>query len=91
MKPLKRTFYPEPEVEKVLRRVGPKKLSQRVNDLIFKGLAKEEEEAIRADYERYDRELAAAPPRKKNARGVSEFMMAAEPLFETDGSDEDLF
>lgn len=91
MRAQKRTFYPEPEVEKVLRKVGPKKLSARLNDLIFKGLAKEKEEAIRADYERYGRELADAPPRKKNARGVSGSMMASEPLFETDESDEDLF
>lgn len=93
MKAIKHTFYPVPEVFEVLKSAPPKKLSERVNDLILKGLAKEEEEKIRAAYEKYDKELYSEPPRKKDRMGVSEPMMMSKRLFEADDpddSDEDL-
>ena len=91
MKTLKHTFYPEPEVARALEDAAPKKLSERVNDLIMKGLTKEREEAIRAEYERYDKEVSTCPPRKTNSRGVSTTMMMSARLFDTDDSDKDLF
>lgn len=88
---IKHTFYPNPEVAKVLEGAPPKKLSERVNDLIIKGLTKEKEDAMRAEYERYDKEVAAYPSRKKDDRSLSNTMMMSARLFETDESDKDLF
>ena len=90
MKALKRTFYPAPEVVRALKNAPPKKLSERVNQLIMKGLSKEREEAIRAEYERYDRELARALGRKVNSEGLSTTMMMSKRLFDDDDSTEDL-
>ncbi len=87
MKATKHTFYPEPEVAQALKNAPSKKLSERVNQLIMKGLSKEREESIRAEYERYDRELAHAPARKKNNDGLSTTMMMSKRLFENDDSD----
>lgn len=88
---LKHTFYPDPEVAEALKDAPAKKLSLRVNELILKGLSKEKEEALRVDYERYDREVAKSPSRKRDAHGVSTAMMLSEPLFDPDDSDQDLF
>ena len=87
----KHTFYPMPEVAAALKAAPPKKLSERVNQLILKGLSKEREEAVRAEYKRYDRELSKAPARKVNAHEVSTNMMMSQHLFESDDSDQDLF
>ncbi len=87
----KRTFYPSLAVEKVLRTAPTKKVSDRVNELIMKGLLRERDEAIRAEYERFGREAQTQEPRKKNSDGISSTMMMAAKLFETEGSnDEDL-
>ncbi len=91
MKLVRHTFYPEPEVAKALQNAPPKKLSERVNQLILRGLSQEKEDAMRAEYERYDREIEKAPARKKNASALSTTLMMSERLFETDDSDQDLF
>jgi len=87
----KHAFYPSPEVAKALEGAAPKKLSARVNDLIMKGLSKEKEEAIRAEYERYEKELSDLPPRKKDSQGIGTTMLMSARLFDTDESDKDLF
>lgn len=87
----KRTFYPFPSVEKVLRKAPSKKKSDRINGLILKGLKRELDEAIKAEYERFSDELGSHLPRKKNSDGISSTMMMAAKLFENEESnDEDL-
>lgn len=65
MKATKRTFYPDPIVEDILEKTPPKKLSFRVNQLIFKGILKEEQEAIANAYQHYDVELGLISSKKK--------------------------
>jgi hypothetical protein len=92
MKAPKVTFYPKGEAAEALKDAPSKKVSERVNELILKGLSKEKEEQIKRDYEQYDRELASAPPRGRSAQGVSSTMLMSERLFtEDEGSnDEDI-
>jgi len=95
MKAAKITFYPKAEAAEALKDAAPKKVSERVNDLIMKGLSKEREEQMKRDYEQYDRELAASPPRKRDAQGASSTMLMSQRLFTDDEgsseSDQDLF
>ena len=87
---LKHTFYPAPEIESVLKNTAPKKLSERVNELLLKGITKEKEEAMRLEYERVNEQFKLSPTRTKNS-GISSTMMLAEGLFSNiDESDEDL-
>jgi hypothetical protein len=95
MKAAKITFYPTDEAAEALKDAPPKKMSERVNDLIMKGLMKEREEQMRRDYEQYDRELGASRSRARDAKGVSSTMMMSQRLFTDDEgsseSDQDLF
>ncbi len=92
MKQAKITFYPNPEAAQALESAPSKKVSERVNELLMKGLSKEKEEQIKAEYDRYDRELATAQPRQIDTRGVSTTMLMSQRLFEDEGnSGEDLF
>ena len=95
MKPAKITFYPKGEAAEALKDAPSKKVSERVNDLILKGLSKEREEQMKLDYEKYDRELAASSPRKRDAKGISTTMLLSQRLFTDDEdsteSDKDLF
>ena len=90
----KHTFYPAPEVEAVLKDAPMKGLSERVNELLLKGIEKEREERIKAEYERFDREVAKAPKRERDAKGISATMMMGQGLFtraeDEDDSDQDL-
>lgn len=85
MRTIKRTtFYPEREVQKVLTKAGPKKVSERINELILKGITKEKEEQIKDNYEKYAYELSKSHPRKKGIysnHGVSTTMIMASGLF----------
>ena len=87
----KRTFYPDNVVTQALEEVRPKKLSERVNDLIRKGLDWEREERIRLEYARVDKEFSHAPSRNLKTGDVQTKWLAAESLFVADDSDEDLF
>lgn len=95
MKAAKITFYPKGEAARALKNSPSKKMSERVNELILKGLSKEKEEQIKRDYEQYDRELATSPPRARDAKGVSTAMLMSQRLFTEDEgsaeSDKDLF
>lgn len=95
MKAAKITFYPNDEASEALKDAPPKKMSERVNDLIMKGLSKEREEQMKRDYDQYDRELAAFRPRARDTKGVSSTMLMSQRLFTDDEgsseSDQDLF
>lgn len=92
MKPAKITFYPKGEAAEALKNAPSKKVSERVNELILKGLTKEREEQIKRDYEQYDRELAAAPSRRRDDEGMSSTMLMSARLFTDDegSNDEDI-
>ena len=85
------TFYPAPEVEKALAFAQAKKISERINELIIKGLVKEEEEKLRADYEHYATEISRTVPRKKSKKGVTAAMSMAAGLFVSEDEPEDWF
>jgi hypothetical protein len=54
----KRSFYLDSDIEEVLLKAPPKKLSERANELMHKGLLKEKEEAIALEYQRYAESLS---------------------------------
>jgi len=59
----KHTFYPEETVELELKEIPRGRLSERVNELILKGLSYEKQEAVARAYQDYDAELARTPER----------------------------
>jgi hypothetical protein len=59
----KHTFYPEGTVEAELKEIPRGRLSERVNELILKGLSYEKQEAVALAYQQYDAELAKSPTR----------------------------
>jgi len=93
MKQSKITFYPKSEAVDVLKAAPSKKISERVNELIIKGLAKEKEEEIERQYERFNLQVSNSPARIKTSLGTSNQLFMAERLFTEDegSSDEDLF
>jgi hypothetical protein len=60
----KHTFYPEETVESELKDIPRGRLSERVNELILKGLSFEKQEAVALAYQNYDSELAQNSQRK---------------------------
>lgn len=79
----KRSFYLEPEIEEVLAKAPPKKVSERANELMRKGLLKEREEAMALEYKRYGEATTQ--------QNVDEDMTSsalAYRLFEDDGSED---
>lgn len=86
------TFYPEREVQKVLAKAEPKKVSERINELILKGLTKEKDEEIKANYEKYALALSqTTDPRTKDQHDTSTTMMMASGLFTPEEEPEDWF
>lgn len=85
------TFYPEREVQKVLAKAEAKKVSERINELILKGITKEKEEQIKDSYEKYAQELSKSEPRKKDKQGVSSTMIMASGLFASEDEPDDWF
>jgi hypothetical protein len=59
----KHSFYPVNEVEKVLHEVPKGHLSDRVNELILKGLSFEQQEKVAIAYQQYDSKLSATHQR----------------------------
>lgn len=85
----KRAFYLDPEIEAVLAKAPPKKVSERANELMKKGLQKEQEEAVAAEYERYNHLMAKESTKSGNELTSTELSYG---LFQNDDSnDEDLF
>lgn len=57
MKAQKKAFYPVEEVEKELMNVPKGHLSERVNDLILKGLSAEKQQQVALAYQQYNEAL----------------------------------
>ena len=91
MKTKRTTFYPGAEVQKILSKAEPKKVSERINELILKGITKEKEEQIRESYERFAEGLSKSQPRRKNKQGVSTTTMMASGLFASEDEPDDWF
>lgn len=87
---LKRSFYPKAEVEKILEATPAKKVSQRVNELILKGVSKEREEEITAEYREYDK-LMGAEDKKRPKKKLSATKMMSKRLFESEDEPEDWY
>ena len=82
----KRSFYLDPQIEEVLAKAPPKKVSERANELMRKGLLKEREEAMAAEYTRYGEAITQQGGEKRD----EDLPMSALAyrLFEDDGSDD---
>ncbi len=89
----KRAFYPDPEVEVVLLKAPPKKMSERVNQLILKGLQKEKEEAMAIEYSRYGEAISKQDHPKKTKKNKNNLMttdLSYRLFVDDDSSNEDL-
>ena len=85
------TFYPDPEVQKALSKARPKKVSNRINELIRKGLGTERDEQTKNAYLKHAQELSKTGPRKVGKDGVSTTMLMASGLFAPDDEPEGWF
>jgi hypothetical protein len=82
----KRSFYLDPRIEEVLAKAPAKKVSERANELMLKGLLKEKDEAMALEYERFGKAFA------KQAGDVDKDDLPSSALsyrlFDGDGSDD---
>jgi hypothetical protein len=81
---IKKSFYIDREIDKILTKASPKKMSERANELMKKGLLKEREEEMALEYQRLG-ELAPQPVPTKNT--ISSTSLAYR-LFDDDDSDD---
>lgn len=82
----KRSFYLEPQIEEVLAKAPPKKVSERANELMRKGLLKEKEEAMALEYKRCGE--AMTQQSGKDSEEDLPTSTLAYRLFEDGGSDD---
>lgn len=82
----KHTFYPVNEVEEILKEVPRGQLSERVNELLLKGLALEKQNEIALAYQKYNDALAreAQSPSKSKKR----IERLSEPAFQIEDEEE---
>ncbi len=76
----KRTFYPSPEVDEILSKAPPKKVSEKVNWLILKGLKWESAERTALAYEKYNQALAQET--SANNKEIKRNLKMATSLFD---------
>jgi hypothetical protein len=84
--PKKHAFYPTEPVEEELKGVPRGQISERVNDLILKGLTFERQQEIALAYRTYDAALARAPAR--NPKTSSSKLLSAG-AFQAEDETED--
>ena len=84
--PKKHTFYPALEVAAELKEIPRGQLSERVNDLILKGLTFERQQEIVRAYAVYDAALAQGPIRSV-ASSSAQYL--AEGAFQSEDEVED--
>ena len=82
----KHSFYPKEEVARELSAVPKGHLSERVNELILKGLSAENQEQIAHAYRQYDSVLASAGIQDKH--GPGERLMSAKAFGVDDEVDD---
>lgn len=81
----KHTFYPAKEVETELEGIPRGQLSERVNELIVKGLTYERQQEVALAYQKYDLDLANTP---RNFESSSARFMSAG-AFQAEDEEED--
>ncbi|MBK7891792.1 MAG: hypothetical protein IPJ84_13425 [Bdellovibrionales bacterium] len=86
MKAMKRAFYPVAPVERELRNVPKGHLSERVNELILKGLSAEKQQEVALAYQQYNAALAHSD--QTEDRDPITGLMAAR-IFESEDEAED--
>jgi hypothetical protein len=72
----KHAFYPDPQVAKILKKIPRGHLSERVNDLILKGIFLEKQQELARAYELHSAELLKSP--KANYEIMSKGAFTAE-------------
>lgn len=72
MSSVKHTFYPVEKVENVLKDIPRGKLSERVNELILKGLSAEQQQEVALAYQSYNAALASEEIRGSSVSFMSE-------------------
>lgn len=82
----KHTFYPEDVVEKELKEIPRGKFSERINELILKGLEVEKQEAIALAYHKYNSELDES---KNDDNKLFSKRLMSEPAFQSEDEVED--
>jgi hypothetical protein len=85
----KRSFYLDPQIEEVLAKAPPKKVSERANELMRKGLLKEREEAMAVEYLRYG-DAIAKQKGKSDDDDLSSSDLAYRLFADDDSGDGDL-
>ncbi len=85
----KRSFYLDPLIEEVLAKAPPKKMSERANELMRKGLEKEKEEAKAVEYKRCSDELTNSRL-DRNDDDISTSALSYRLFQDDDSVDEDL-
>lgn len=86
MKAQKRAFYPVEEVEKELKNVPKGHLSERLNDLILKGLSAEKQQQVALAYQQYNDALESSGRADDRDPFVN---LMSERVFEPDDEVED--
>ncbi|MFZ4403795.1 MAG: hypothetical protein ACOYOK_06805 [Pseudobdellovibrionaceae bacterium] len=74
----KHSFYPITEVEVELRHIPRGKFSERVNDLLLKGLSLEKQQEVASAYQNYNSALALKPTKPSTSSFMSESAFTAE-------------
>jgi len=86
---VKKAFYPIEEVITILDGIPRGQLSNRLNELILKGLSYEKKEKIEQDYISFNEAIASDKSRYQNDKGISSTMMMSARLFEPEDEEED--
>ncbi len=83
MEIIKRTFYPLPEVEAILKIAPAKKVSERVNSLILMGLQCEKAQQMLRDYQKFNDDLTNLPANEKKSAEETSRLLASR-LFDAE-------
>ena len=86
----KRAFYLDPVVEAILLKAPSKKISERANELMRKGIQKEYEEAIADEYRRCGEELSKQDCNQDSNDNLSSTQLSYRLFENDDSSDENL-
>ena len=86
---IKRSFYLDPQIEEILAKAPPKKVSERANELMRKGLEKEREEAKAVEYKRCADEMTKRGADQDDDE-ISSSALSYKLFQDDDSVDEDL-
>ncbi|MBK8204744.1 MAG: hypothetical protein IPK68_21375 [Bdellovibrionales bacterium] len=87
----KKSFYPSEETKPYLDQIPKGQFSSRINELILKGRALEQQLKVKNDYIQFNEALSNQKPPGKDKSGLSITMMMSEKAFEPEDEAEDFF